>query len=86
MFGRVPFAFYVAHFLLLHIMSMLFGMYQGFEASQFATAFFFYPQGYGTGLVGVYIAWLIALMILYPFYRWVATVKTRRRDWWLSYL
>ena len=24
--------------------------------------------------------------LLYPFCRWVADVKARRRDWWLSYL
>jgi hypothetical protein len=24
--------------------------------------------------------------LVYPFCRWVAAVKARRRDWWLSYL
>jgi hypothetical protein len=27
-----------------------------------------------------------ATALLYPFCRWVAGVKARRRDWWLSYL
>src|SRR6185436_7431410 len=31
MFGRVPFAFYVAHFLLIHILSVLLGVVQGFD-------------------------------------------------------
>ena len=31
-FGRVPFAFYVAHFYLLHALSVLLGVMQGFEA------------------------------------------------------
>ena len=30
MFGRVPFAFYVAHFFLIHTLSVLLGVIQGF--------------------------------------------------------
>jgi uncharacterized membrane protein len=86
MFGRVPFAFYVAHFYLIHLLSIFFGMSQGFEASQFLHFFFFYPQEYGTGLTGVYIVWFIVLLILYPFCKWMAEIKRRRKDWWLSYL
>jgi hypothetical protein len=26
------------------------------------------------------------ILVLYPLCRWVADVKARRRDWWLSYL
>ena len=38
------------------------------------------------GLPGVYLAWVLVIVTLYPFCRWVAAVKARRRDWWLSYL
>lgn len=86
MFGRVPFAFYVAHFYLIHVLSIFFGMTQGFESGQFLHSFIFYPQGYGTGLIGVYITWITVLIILYPFCRWMANVKRKRKDWWLSYL
>ena len=85
-FGRVPFAFYVAHILLIHVMAILLGVAQGFEARQFFTIFIFYPKGYGVGLAGVYAFWVSAIVILYPFCRWVASVKARRRDWWLSYV
>ena len=44
-FGRVPFAFYVAHILVIHLLSMGLGVWQGFEARQFVTIFFFYPAG-----------------------------------------
>jgi uncharacterized membrane protein len=84
-FGRVPFAFYVAHFYLIHALSVLLGMTQGYSASQFMTIFFLYPKGYGVTLPGVYAAWLLVLLMLYPFCRWVAELKARRRDWWLSY-
>jgi len=86
MFGRVPFAFYVAHVLLIHVIAVLLGVAQGFNGRQFLTIFFFYPKGYGVGLPGVYALWAVVIIALYPFCRWVAAVKSRRRDWWLSYL
>ena len=86
MYGRVPFAFYVAHLYLLHGLSVLLGVSQGFAASQFFTHFRFFPKGYGVALPGVYIGWFLVVAILYPFCRWVAAVKARRKDWWLSYL
>jgi uncharacterized membrane protein len=85
-FGRVPFAFYVPHFLLIHVMAVLLGAAQGFDARQFFTIFFFFPKGYGVGLPGVYALWAVVVIVLYPFCRWVAAVKARRRDWWLSYV
>jgi uncharacterized membrane protein len=85
-FGRVPFAFYVAHLYLIHGLAVAFGVALGFRAQQFLTFSFFFPEGYGVGLPGVYTAWLLIIVMLYPLCRWVAAVKARRRDWWLSYL
>jgi uncharacterized membrane protein len=86
MFGRVPFAFYVAHIYLIHALSIVLGVSQGFAASQFFTFAAFFPKGYGVALPGVYLGWAAVVAMLYPFCRWVAAVKTRRKDWWLSYL
>jgi len=86
MFGRVPFAFYVAHFYLLHLLAILMGVIQGFAASQMVTFPLFFPQGYGVNLLAVYGVWLLVIVVLYPFCRWVAGVKARSRAWWLSYL
>jgi uncharacterized membrane protein len=85
-FGRAPFAFYVAHLYLIHALAVVFGVTQGFEAHAFLTYGFFFPAGYGVGLPGVYVAWLLVITVLYPLCRWVTSVKARRRDWWLSYL
>jgi uncharacterized membrane protein len=85
-FGRVPFAFYVAHLYLIHTLAVVVGVVSGFEAHQFLTFSFFFPAGYGVGLPGVYLAWAIVVTALYPLCRWVAAVKARRHDWWLSYL
>lgn len=85
MFGRVPFAFYVAHFLLIHTIGVIIGVLEGFKASQLTTLFFFYPKGFGISLPAVYAVWLLVIAILYPWCRWMAALKARRRDWWLSY-
>ena len=85
-YGRVPFAFYVAHFYLVHVLAVVVGTVQGFDPRQFFTFVIWFPQGYGVGLVGVYLLWIALVAALYPFCLWVGRVKARRRDWWLSYL
>lgn len=85
-FGRVPLAFYIPHFYLIHSLALLLGMAQGFAAEQFFTHYRYFPKGFGVGLGGVYLIWITVVVILYPFCRWVAAVKARRRDWWLSYV
>ena len=86
MFGRVPFLFYVAHVYLIHVLAICLGVVQGFQANEFMTAFLFFPEDYGVGLLGVYLVWILVLMILYPLCKWFARVKSHRSDWWLSYL
>jgi len=85
-FGRAPLAFYVAHLYVIHTAAILLGISQGFAARQFLTQYRYYPSGYGVRLGGVYLIWIAVVAILYPFCRWVASVKARRTDWWLSYV
>lgn len=85
-YGRVPFAFYIAHFYLIHILSVCLGLLQGFTLQQMLTISIFYPMGFGLGLPGVYVVWVLIVLMLYPFCRWMAGLKARRRDWWLSYV
>jgi uncharacterized membrane protein len=89
-FGRVPLFYYVAHLLLLHTLAVvsaaavlgdiawLFGgLPIGAEAK---------PEGYGLGLPGVYLLWILVVAALYLPCRWFAKLKRRRNDVWLSYL
>ena len=76
MFGRAPFAFYVAHLYLIHALAVVFGIIQGFDAREFLTYSFFFPKGYGVGLPGVYAVWLLVVAALYPLCRWVAAAKS----------
>jgi hypothetical protein len=46
----------------------------------------FYPSGFGVGPLATFGVWVLVVAALYPLCRWVAGVKARRRDWWLSYL
>jgi uncharacterized membrane protein len=85
-YGRVPFAFYIAHFYLAHSLAVALGMYQGFTLNQMMTLQNFNPKGFGVELPEVYAVWLLVIALLYPLCRWVAAVKARRTDWWLSYL
>jgi uncharacterized membrane protein len=85
-FGRAPLAFYVAHLYLIHAAAILLGIAQGFAAQQFLTHYRYFPKSYGVGLGEVYLIWACVVAVLYPFCRWVAAVKARRGDWWLSYL
>lgn len=85
-FGRVPFAYYVAHFYLVHAIAVGLGVAQGFHAREMMTFVFWFPKGYGLPLPGVYVVWIAMVVVLYPFCAWVSRVKARRRDWWLSYV
>lgn len=86
MFGRVPFAFYIAHWYLLRLLNMLLATAQGIEPERMMTFFFFFPPDYGVSLPWVYAVWALVIVLLYPFCKWFAGLKQRRKDWWLSYL
>jgi uncharacterized membrane protein len=85
-FGRVPLFFYVLHIALAHLAAGLVALWMGFGTSVLRTIFLEFPDGWGFGLPGVYLAWACVLAALYPACRWFAGQKRRRSDWWLSYL
>jgi uncharacterized membrane protein len=86
--GRVPFFYYVLHILLIHSLALIVGVATGFPLQALLNPpFFGYGEGWGTGLVNVYLIWLFVVLLLYLPCRWFAGVKARRRDlWWLGYL
>ena len=87
-FGRVPLFFYIAHIALVHLLAGLAALALGFGPGILSgPAFFGLPDGWGFGLGGVYLWWLLAVFLLYPLCRWYAGLKARRRDLvLLSYL
>ena len=94
-FGRVPLFYFVLHFVAAHVVIAALSLIQYGGA---AWAFIFhpvpsmggpkelYPAGFGYDLWVAYAVWGTIVIGLYPACRWFASVKARRRDWWLSYL
>ncbi len=77
-FGQVPFFFYVVHIYLIHALAVAVGLaITGTLASN--------PK-IGLGLAGVYLVWLVAVLLLYPLCRWFADIRQRGTGWWWSYL
>jgi uncharacterized membrane protein len=85
-FGRVPLFAYVLHIVLIHLLAGLVAYATGHGTAVLTSFVINFPPEWGYGLAGVYIAWLVVLVLLYPLCRWFAEVKRRRGDWWLSYL
>ena len=94
-FGRVPFAYYVTHFWMLHLAAaaMAFARYgpatwqflwQPLPSMGGTRALF--PGDLGVSVGAVYVAWILLVASLYPACVWLSNLKARRRDWWLSYL
>ena len=85
-YGRVPMFYYVVHILVIHLLASAFALVQGGEAGFLGLDISAFPEWYGTNLAGVYVAWIVVVLILYIPCRWFANLKARRRDKWLSYL
>lgn len=94
-FGRVPMFYFILHFYLIHVLTVLAAFLRYGSA---ATGFIFnpvpstggprelFPADFGYRLWVTYAVWILTLALLYPLCRWFAKVKATRRDWWLSYL
>jgi uncharacterized membrane protein len=88
-FGRVPMFFYVLHLYLIHALAVVVAatMHQPYQWLLHG-GFWFYdlPEGYGYGLGGVYLMWMVVIVILYPPCSWFARLKERSKNPLLSYL
>jgi uncharacterized membrane protein len=95
-FGRVPLFYFLVHFLLLHLL-LVAATFVRYGSG--AAAFLWrappsmggprelFPPDFGYGLGGVYLAWAVAVMLMYPLCQWFGALRRRRADWWwLSYL
>jgi uncharacterized membrane protein len=87
-YGRVPLFFYVVHIAVAHAVGIAIAFAQGGELRRLPIVAdpASIPNWYGVSLPGVYVAWAVVVLAVYPACRWFARVKAERRDWWLSYL
>jgi uncharacterized membrane protein len=90
--GAVPLFVYVVHIYLAHALAVAANAGAGrdvaglFDTFRKAMSSPDRLHSLGFQLPVVFAAWLVVLVLLYPPARWFASVKARRRDWWLSYL
>jgi uncharacterized membrane protein len=90
-FGRVPMFYYVLHFSLIHLISLLLFMNKtGKSLSEidfhFAKSFggITTEGGYSLGIT--YLLWMAVVLFLYPLCVWYNKYKSTHKDWWLSYI
>ncbi|HUQ67501.1 MAG TPA: heparan-alpha-glucosaminide N-acetyltransferase domain-containing protein [Flavitalea sp.] len=90
-YGRVPLFYYIIHFYILHLLSMLLFFYNGHSYEEGAKGavdvpFKFLVPGEGFGLAGVYLVWLLVVTGLYPLCKWYSEYKRTHNKWWVSYV
>jgi uncharacterized membrane protein len=88
-YGNVPFFYYVIHWYLLGLSTIIIFFLQGYGTGQIVTPgdpFRFDPPGFGLTLAGVYGVWLVAVVLLYWPCKWFSEYKRVNKKWWLSYV
>jgi uncharacterized membrane protein len=85
-FGQVPLFFYVAHFYLIHLATVVVGLAQGLPLAH-AMGFPGSEPRLGLGLGATYAVWAGVVIVMYPLCAWYGAFRRRHRQWgWLSYL
>ena len=86
-FGKVPFFFYLLHFLLIHIIAVIWSQQQFGSSEWWLGNPENFPEGYTPNLILAYSIWVLVIAICYPLCKWFASYKKANKDkWWLSYL
>jgi uncharacterized membrane protein len=92
-FGRVPFFYYVIHLAVIHAVAIALNFLRYgwtnfllLPAPSMGSPAKLFPPDYGFSLWVVYGVWIGVVVMLYPVCRWYAGLKSRRREWWLSYV
>jgi len=91
-YGRVPFFYYILHFYILHIISIILYLSRGHSIAEgmegipgLPFKFIIPGEGYNLGIV--YGVWLAVVIALYPLCKWYDKYKTNHKEKrWLSYL
>lgn len=90
-FGRVPFFYYIIHLYLIHLLALAYAELSGFGWRIMILENWVTKstklQGYGVGLIMVYMIWIFVIAALYPLCRKYDQYKqNNKQKWWLSYL
>lgn len=88
-YGKVPFFYYIIHFYLIHLLTLIVFFASGYTTAEISdpnVPFLFRPVQFGFGLWTVYAIWISVVLLLYLPCRWFSQYKKRNFNWWLSYV
>ncbi len=89
-YGKVPLFYFIVHFYLIHLITIVMLFFQGFNWSEFefATGTFGRPKGIESGvpLWTIYLIWLFVVITMYKPCLWFGQYKATHKYWWLRYL
>lgn len=88
-YGRVPFFYYILHFYIIHVLTVIVFFASGYTTTEIAdpqSLFLFRPINFGFDLWIVYVIWIAIVASLYFPCRWFYKYKIQHSQWWLRYL
>jgi len=88
-YGKAPLFYFAGHFLLLHLMLVIFFYATGHTNSQIVDSespFLFRPTAFGFSLRYVYLLWIAVVIIMYYPCKWFYNYKKSHNSWWLKYM
>ncbi|MHC0445789.1 DUF1624 domain-containing protein [Flavobacterium sp. 3-218] len=89
-YGKVPLFYFVIHFYVIHILTLIMLFSQGFNWSQFefASGTFGRPKNLESGLplLAIYLIWIAVVALLYKPCLWFGKYKAENQHWWLKYV
>jgi uncharacterized membrane protein len=88
-FGRVPLFYYMLQWIWAHGAAIVLALIAGKEVAYLfrglPNMYESAPPDAGFSLGVTWLVWLVGVFALYPLCRWYSGVKSRRKDWWISY-
>lgn len=89
-YGQVPMFYYLLHWMMIRITTIILIYAQGFTWGDMQTTPFGFGRpaaGFGLGLVGVLVIWVVIVALLYPLCKWYAGYKKNHPStFWSRYL
>ncbi|MBF4492016.1 DUF1624 domain-containing protein [Flavobacterium sp. MR2016-29] len=89
-YGKAPLFYFIVHFYVVHILTLIMLFMQGFNWSQFefATGTFGRPKDLvsGVALWAIYLIWIFVVTLLYKPCQWFGNYKAHNKYWWLRYI
>ena len=90
-FGRVPMFYYILHFMLIHLISLL--LFMNKTGKSLSEVDFHFNKSFGGitaeggySLGTTYLLWMAVVISLYPLCVWYNKYKSTHKNWWLSYI